>query len=143
MSICRLLAELSRSLTQRVRPGGMSEAKGLGISTTLNSKSVADSTRLENVPWDEVAEVAIYLQDCLVMDQLCLVFFVNGLTRSTLVICEDDAAFAKVALEIPVRLLGALTEQEWLGALSREPWVRVYRRPDRPQSIEHNGCGRA
>lgn len=113
MSLFSCLGGSSRWL-RRVHHEVMQSIPKPAVPPAVKSTNDADLMFLEELPWHAVVEVDVYIQDCLVIDQLCFVLVIDEPVRVTIEVNEDDLTFAELASEIPIRLSGAMTERQWL-----------------------------
>ncbi|MBN9658175.1 MAG: hypothetical protein J0H49_08345 [Acidobacteria bacterium] len=101
----------------------------LGISLA----SRPDSTgQVHQIEWSKVGAVYAYKQDCLSVDQICILFAdLGGEVR--LVITEDDAGYQQLVEDLPKHLPGCLAPADWFQKVAfpafETNWTELYRIP--------------
>jgi hypothetical protein len=80
--------------------------------------------------WKDIIRVHGYKRDCFTVDQIRLVFTFDG--GSAIEITEDDEGYKELLLELPKRLYGFPTQQEWWEKVAQPPfatnWIRLFQR---------------
>lgn len=86
----------------------------------------------QRLAWGEVKSVLGYKQDCYGFDRMCIALLdANGQTRVN--VSEDDAGYQALVLELPKRLVGCPTFDEWFPRVAlpafKTQMTELYRRP--------------
>jgi len=99
----------------------------------LSLASRPDSTgQVHQIEWSKVDAVYAYKQDCLSVDQICIMFAdLGGEVR--LVITEDDAGYQQLVERLPLHLPGCLAPADWFRRVAfpafETNWTELYRTP--------------
>jgi hypothetical protein len=87
--------------------------------------------------WGQITAVHVYKRDCVTTDQIRLILVNDDLTV-WIEVTEDDTGYAELTAELPRRLPGCPSLDQWLQNIVLPPfetqWATLYRRepwPDR------------
>jgi hypothetical protein len=101
----------------------------LGITQFVSSRQ--DAVRTQSLPWDYVTQVFAYKRDLLTVDQISLTFLSHD-PGELIEVSEDDEGYEQLIEQLPKRLAGFPTPEEWWQKMALPPfetqWTRLYSR---------------
>jgi hypothetical protein len=91
----------------------------------------------ERLRWDEIDAVLAYKRDCFSIDQIRVALIDrNGMVRMD--ISEEDGGYRALIEELPRRLAGCLTQDQWFQRVAIPAFetnmTELYRSPSSPTS---------
>ena len=128
MPLLKQIAEWVRN-HRRSNVNASVEFDGKGITQTLQSASGVDRIF---VAWDRVTAAYGYKGDCFSVDQICLLLG-DEESKRWMEISEDDSGFETLIEQLPIRIQGFSSADEWWKELALPPfetqWTQLYPRP--------------
>lgn len=126
----RVLNEIRNRLSKvRQQPAKYSaHCDETGLTQIVQS---GGNTETNQFAWNQVTNVFAYKRDCFAVDQICLVIEASDLNRYVEV-REDDEGYEHVIEQLPQRLDGFPTREEWWQRVALPPfesqWTLLYGR---------------
>ena len=90
-----------------------------------------EDSETTRITWRQVTDVFAYKRDCFAYDQICLLVEASDIDRR-IEVREDDEGYEGLIQQLPLRLDGAPTLDEWWNTVVLPPfetqWKRLYSR---------------
>ena len=103
-----------------------------GLTQIMHS---GNSTQTRCLDWDGVTRVFAYKRDCFAVDQICIVIGTAD-DHDWIEVREDDEGYESLIIQMPIRLVGCPTGQEWWERVALPPfetqWTQIYARDREP-----------
>jgi hypothetical protein len=99
-----------------------------GVTQTVESE---DNNQIIQFAWSQVTSVFAYKRDCFTVGQICLVLEVSNVNGG-IEVREDDDGYKHLIEQLPTRLDGFPTQDEWWQGVALPPfetrWSQLYSR---------------